>query len=72
MPQNYLQSLHKKHNIPMSDLEKAWKDAKKNSKDETDYKLVTFIFKKIINKRFGLKESISFYDLINLYGYLNG
>lgn len=63
MPNDYLKSLSNKHNIGIDKLESSWIAAKKQvNKDdyskEDYYKIVTYIFKKIINKRFDLNEKV--------------
>lgn len=56
MPNSYLKKLSKTHNIPLADLEKDWERAKEIAKSETDYGLITHIFKKVVNKHRGLHE----------------
>lgn len=64
MPNEYLKSLSNKYDIGINNLESSWEVAKKRvNRDkyskEDYYKIVTYIFKKIINKRFGLNEKIA-------------
>lgn len=62
MPSDYIKSLSNKYNIGINKLESSWITAKKqvnrdNYSKEDYYKIVTYIFKKIINKRFNLNTS---------------
>jgi len=70
MPTNYIKSLSKKHNISVTELDKCWEEAKKDLGDEykdneeMKYGTIVKIFKNIINKKYGLKESLTVRDLL--------
>ena len=61
MPNNYIQSLSKKHNVSVDQLEKIWDDSKKAAEKEghkDDYDYITAIFKKMIKGKFGINENL--------------
>jgi len=58
MPNAYLKKLSKKHNISLDDLEKDWERAKEIAKTDSQYGLITHIFKRVVNKHHELHEEI--------------
>ena len=62
MPNNYIQSLSKKHNISTNSLESLWDKAKKQAKKQDrkdDYAYIMGIFKNMIKGKYGIKENIN-------------
>jgi len=63
MPINYIKKLRDKYDLSTAKLEKKWEEAtlaigdEYNDKPEFKYAAITKIFKKKINKSFGLNES---------------
>ena len=57
MPTNYINSLSKKHKIPVKKLEEIWEKAKQASSNKNNYGIITTIFKSMINNQFDLNEN---------------
>ena len=61
MPTPYIQKLSIEVGISVEDLEKKWEEARLKAKDDTNYAIITTIFKRML----GLKESYNFVSLFS-------
>lgn len=61
MPAPYIKKLSDKYDIPITELEKLWDEAKELAKDqdhENDWDYITTIFKKLFNGKYDKNESL--------------